>query len=252
MGRDVVFLFRIDPSWTEKELLPLFDWNFDEGIAASVWQGFYWSPKILIELLEKLRDPFCNTINYLDKIGVEASSNFARLITHFGLYRPKFLTVEEIRNIVSLFKVEHLVVVSDYLRNQVKINEDIKNQWSERFDSFFHQIWPKSKELKNEKIAQNFVSMCIEAEGMSKVIYETIRFYLTPVENPGYLLMKLERKKLCEDDPELSLSLLSAIIGKRSKPFIESSLNNCLSSIIEHKPDLQDDSRYLQLLQVTN
>jgi hypothetical protein len=47
----LIALFRVDRSWTEKHLLPLFDWTRSLVEAKAAWEGFLWSPRLYRPLL---------------------------------------------------------------------------------------------------------------------------------------------------------------------------------------------------------
>lgn len=65
----LIALFRVDQAWTEKHLLPLFDWSTNPDEARAVWEGFLWSPRLYPPLLLAIRSPFLETAGHYSELG---------------------------------------------------------------------------------------------------------------------------------------------------------------------------------------
>jgi hypothetical protein len=68
LGSQLIALFRVDRTWTEKYLLPLFDWD-NPGEAKAVWEGFLWSPRLYPPLLIAFKPQFLESANHYADLG---------------------------------------------------------------------------------------------------------------------------------------------------------------------------------------
>lgn len=55
LSAHLISLFRVDRDWTERHLLPLFDWEQGALEARAAWEGFLWSPRLYLPLLKALK-----------------------------------------------------------------------------------------------------------------------------------------------------------------------------------------------------
>src|SRR5690606_34741279 len=46
LATHVIALFRVDREWTERNVLPLFQWQTSRAQARAAWEGFLWSPRL--------------------------------------------------------------------------------------------------------------------------------------------------------------------------------------------------------------
>ncbi len=79
------YFHTIDPIWTEKKLIPLFEWK-DLKNAALYWQGYLWNPRISADLAFALKKHLANAIKNANKIGVKIE----RLIQLFTIVCLEF------------------------------------------------------------------------------------------------------------------------------------------------------------------
>jgi len=63
------YFFWIDPGWTRDKLLPLFDWNRDEGQAEQVWQSFFLYGRPFSALSEALEGAIVELSSHLGRFG---------------------------------------------------------------------------------------------------------------------------------------------------------------------------------------
>ncbi len=79
LASHLIALFRVDRSWTETYLLPLFDWTGAPIEAKGVWEGFLWSPRLYQPLLIAIKEPFLTTGRHYAELG-----EFARQYAAFS------------------------------------------------------------------------------------------------------------------------------------------------------------------------
>ncbi len=82
----LIKLFRVDQSWTEQHLLPLFVWSDNPVEAQIVWEGFLWSPRLYRPLLDAFKPQFLETASHYNKLG-EHGRQYAAILTYAALER---------------------------------------------------------------------------------------------------------------------------------------------------------------------
>ncbi len=67
LAQSVIALFRVDPEWTKKHLLPLFDWDRSTDEARAAWCGYLWTARLYWPLMEAIKSlsPFVSTAHAL-------------------------------------------------------------------------------------------------------------------------------------------------------------------------------------------
>ena len=83
----LIALFRIDQTWTERHLLPLFRWDDNSDEAEALWEGFLWSPRIYPPFLLSFKRRLLETSSYYDHLG-QHKRQFAAFLTFAALERP--------------------------------------------------------------------------------------------------------------------------------------------------------------------
>lgn len=92
----LIALFRVDRSWTEGHLLPLFQWTVNPAEAKSAWEGFLWSPRLFRPLLIAFKPQFLETAGHHADLGVH-SRQFAVFLTYAALEPLDEYTQEDFR-----------------------------------------------------------------------------------------------------------------------------------------------------------
>jgi hypothetical protein len=80
----LIALFRVDRSWTEEHLLPLFDWAHSSVEAKAAWEGFLCSPRLYRPLLIAFKSQFLSTAHHYADLG-EHGRQFAAFLTYAAL-----------------------------------------------------------------------------------------------------------------------------------------------------------------------
>ncbi|MEN1479537.1 hypothetical protein AAIH16_38880, partial [Pseudomonas aeruginosa] len=107
LGSRLIALFRVDRSWTEQHLLPLFNWAVDVAEAKAVWEGFLWSPRLYRPLLIAFKSQFLETARHYANLG-EHAQQFAAFLTYAALGPTDGYTMEEFRDSIAALPQEGL------------------------------------------------------------------------------------------------------------------------------------------------
>ena len=80
LASHAISLFRVDREWSERFVLPLFDWGNSEVEARAAWEGFLWSPRLHPPLMKALRPAFLDTARHYRKLGRHREQHASLLI----------------------------------------------------------------------------------------------------------------------------------------------------------------------------
>lgn len=247
LAANIIYLFRVDKSWTERYLLPIFNWDNNELEARTVWPGFLWSPRIYPPLLTAFKTSFLNTAAHYNELGeYEVTKQYAVFLTYAALEPTDDYTSEDYRQAFSQLPPDGLSVSARTLVNALEsAGEQREEYWLNRIKPFWRNIWPKSQHLRTTHIAESLVQLGIAGQKQFPDIFEVVKDWLIPFEHPDYTVKLLHDSGLTARFPKETLTLLDAITDQQRYP---RKLEACLIAISEADPTQFTDSRYERLI----
>ena len=244
LGSRLIALFRVDRTWTEQSLLPLFSWdNPDE--AKAVWEGFLWSPRLYQPLLIAFKPQLLKSANHYAELG-EHRQQFAAFLTYAALGPTEGYTVDEFRSAIGALPQEGLEESAQALSQALEGAADQREDyWKNRVKPFWQQVWPKSRDLATPRIAESLTRLAIAARSEFSDALAAVQDWLRPIEHPDYVIHLLHESGLCERFPEDALRLLNAVIADQQ--WAPRDLGQCLDEIAQVAPQLVQDAQYQRL-----
>lgn len=241
----LIALFRVDRSWTEAHLLPLFDWGRSSIEAKAAWEGFLWSPRLYRPLVIAFKSQFLSTAHHYVELG-EHSRQFAALLTYAALDPVECYAQHDFQAAIGALPQEGLQESAQALFQALEgAGEQCEDNWKNRIRPFWQNIWPKSQQLTSNSIAQSLARLSIAARGEFPSALSAVLDWLRPIEHPDYVIHRLHESGLAGRFPEDALRLLNAILD--DQPWVSSELGQCLDAISTASPALLKDHRYRQL-----
>ena len=244
LGSRLITFFRVDRTWTEQYLLPLFSWS-NPVEAKAVWEGFLWSPRIYQPLLAALKSDFLVSANHYAELG-EHRQQFAVFLTYAALGPTEGYTLEEFRSAIGALPQEGLeesaVALSQALEGAADQREDY---WKNRIRPFWQYVWPKSRDLATPRIAESLTRLIIAARSEFPAALAAMQDWLQPIENPFYVVHLLHESGLCTQFPADSLHLLDSVIADQQ--WAPQEVEQCLNEIVQAAPQLAQDPRCQRL-----
>jgi hypothetical protein len=241
----LIALFRVDRPWTEKHLLPLFDWEGSSTEAKGAWEGFLWSPRLYRPLLIAFKSQFLSTADHYEELG-EHGRQFAAFLTYAALDPVEGYTSADFRVAIGTLPQDGLQEVTRALSQALEgAGEQREDYWKNRVRPFWQEVWPKSRDLASNSIAESLAVMSIAASGEFPSALAAITDWLRPIEHPHYVVHHLHESGLCVQFPEAALRLLNAILADQA--WAPRELSQCLEAIAKAMPSLQRDRRYQRL-----
>lgn len=241
----LIALFRVDRTWTEQYLLPLFSWD-NPGEAKAAWEGFLWSPRLYPPLQKAFKSQFLECVNHYNDLDERHREQFAAFLTYAALYPAEGYTQEEFRSMIEALPPEGLKVSVQTLTQALESAADQREEyWRNRVLPFWQNVWPKSNDLATSRIAESLTRLVIAARSEFPAALAEMRDWLQPMEYPQHVVHLLHKSDLCNRFPEDALSLLDAIIDDQEQA--PRDLSPCLDDIKHASPELEHDPRYKRL-----
>jgi len=244
LGSRVIALFRVDRTWTEQYLLPLFSWD-NPAEAKAVWEGFLWSPRLYQPLLNVFKPQFLESANHYADLG-EHRHQFAAFLTYAALGPTEGYTVGEFRSAIGALPQDGLEECAQALSQALEGAADQREDyWQNRIWPFWQQVWPKSRDLATPRIAESLTRLVIAARNEFPAALFAAQDWLQPIEHPHYVVHQLLESGLCTRFPEDALRLLDTVISDQQ--WAPRELGQCLDEIEYASPRLAQDAQYLRL-----
>lgn len=245
LASHLIALFRVDRSWTDTHLLPLFDWEDSSSEAKAAWEGFLWSPRLYRPLLIAMKSQFLSTAHHYAELG-EHSRQFAAFLTYAGLDPVESYMPQDFQAAIGALPEEGLQESAQALVQALEgAGEQCEDNWKNRIWPFWQSVWPKSQQLASNAIAQSLARLSIAARGEFPSALSTVQEWLRPIEHPDYIIHRLHESGLAGRFPEDALRLLSAVLDEQ--PWVPRELEQCLNTISSASPTLLQDYRYRRL-----
>lgn len=242
----LIALFRVDRSWTETHLLPIFDWTRNPIEAKAVWEGFLLSPRLYQPLLIAMKESFLATASHYGELG-GLSQQFAAFLTYAALMPLDGYTAPDFREAIGALPQEGLEQVAQTLAWALEATGDQREEyWKNRIQPFWHQVWPKSRNLASNSIAESLALLTLAAQEEFPAALSAVIDWLSPLEHSDYVVHRLHESGLAKRFPEDALRLLDAIID--DQPWAPRELGECMNAISQASPELLKDGRYQRLV----
>ncbi|MGQ5521826.1 anti-phage defense-associated sirtuin Dsr1 [Chitinimonas sp. PSY-7] len=244
LGSHLIALFRVDQSWTEQYLLPIFSWdNLSE--AKAIWEGFLRSPRIHSPLLIAFKTQFLDSANHYSDLA-RHKQQFAALLTFAALDPVEGYTVEDFRSAIGALPQEGLAESAQAICQALEGAADQReNYWKNHVRRFWQHVWPKDRSRANPRISASLARLTIAAGDEFPAAFVAVQAWLQPIENPDYVVQLLHESKLCNRFPMPTLLLLDALI--KDQQWAPTHLGQCLDEVVQAKQELEQDSRYQNL-----
>ena len=245
LGLNLITFFRVDRTWTEQHLLPLFDWDHAE--AQAMWEDFLWSPHLTLPLLIALKPCFLEGVHHYTDLG-EHRRQFTALLTYAALDRVEGYTVEEFQGAFAALPQEGLEHSAQVLFQALNgAAEQRKEYWDNRVRPFWKKVWPKFQNRITPQIAESLAQLAIAAGDEFPAVLGAVGDWLKPIEDPHYVVYLLSESGLCTQFPEEALHLLAEVIDNPPRWWPTEELGECLDQIQQAEPLLAQDDHYRRL-----
>ena len=242
----VITLFRVDYNWTNRHLLPLFDWKVSEVEAQSAWEGFLWAPQLYGPLIEALKPAFLETADHYVALG-KHGRQYASVLVYASLDPRDILDKTELAIATLALPPEGLEEAGTALVRAVEAaGKQRAEYWKNRVGPYLREIWPKTRGHGSAAVAESVGRVCIAAGNAFPMTLNELRGWLQGLQYPDHLVRSLHEVGLCERFPEQATEFLHLIVEGRDQ-WPSSELRECLRAIRSAEPKLESDHRFRKL-----
>ena len=243
----VLTLFRVDGEWTERNLLPLFDWNEHQEEARAVWKGYLWSPRLYRPLMERIKEPFLDTAFHYGMLG-RYGTQYAALLTYATLDRGDTFSNKQLADATRALPGAGLREAAEALcRALESAGEQRTEHWANRTLPYLRSVWPRPIDNRTPAVSESLAKLCIAAQEAFPEALAELRHWLQPVRYPGHLLRRLRASGLCSKYPKSALEFLALVTS--DEPPWGSDLEECVQQIRSEASDLEDDPQFQRLVE---
>ena len=244
LGSQLITLFRVDRSWTEKDLVPFFSWsNLDE--AKGMWESFLRSPRLYSPLMLLLKPDFLNCAKHYDELG-DYPGQFASLLTLAALEGIEGYSEDDFRVAMQALPQAGLEVCA---LNLVQALNGAGNQgedyWKNRVLPLWKNVWPKSFDRVTPRMTDLLIKLTIAARSEFPVALDAVKDWINSSTNLLSFVPDLYISGLCAQFPEAALVLLNTVICDQR--WVPQELGLCLVQIVKEMPHLARDTRYQKI-----
>ena len=245
----LVPLYRADQIWVRENLFSFLDWSDNPTEAMAAWAGFLWSPRLYSPLLVEIKQHFLKTANHYSNLD-ECKQQYAELFTGIGLGHVAEYSEQDFQKALKELPEDGLQIVARTLyRTLDSSGSQRKEYWSNRTKPFLQKLWPQSKNLASEKIAEEFATIAIAAGSKFDEALGVVSDWLQPLDSPARVIQILGESEFLKQFPMESLHLLNAIISNDSRDLYD--LRDFLCRILEVSPSLTEEPEYQKLEQIS-
>lgn len=242
-------LFRVDTAWAAQHLLPLLDWNRSKSEAKAAWEGFLWSPRLYRPLMEAIKPVFLDTVNHYAQLASH-KEQFAAFLTFAALDPADTFTIAQLAAAIRALPADGLRESAQVLvRGLEGAGNQREDYWRNRILPFWEKIWPISNHQAMDANAESLARLCVAAGGEFPSAMSAIGNWLSVVQQPDYVIRRLQESGLSSRFPEEALRLLSTIVGDQPS-WLPPELRQCLDSIVQSAPNLRQDHRFMRVDEV--
>jgi len=244
---NILSLFRVDPKWTIKTLLPWFNWE-NEDLASMVWRSYLWSPRLHKGLLLELKPDLLTTAKYYDKLG-SYKDQYARFLTYIALQQYNEYKTNELSNSFNLLPTGALYHVASSLNDGLSSSGDkLSEYWEHRVKIFLLKLWPKQVDLDDNTVNELGL-LCLSAKQYFNEAFKILKHSLRHTNDNEYLTRKLLEGNIIQENPTIILEFLDKLIGE-PKYRLTSKLEECLNHVIHVSPNVVSEPAYKRLLTI--
>lgn len=241
----IVSLFRVDPTWTSKHVLPLFDWAGSAEEAQAAWHGMLWSGRLYPQLAQAILPQFIETASHFEQL-----HDFGRIYASLATFIAVDSSSDRYRTkLAAIFRVlpdDGLVGAADALVRVLSgAGDQAALSWQTRARPMIADVWPKSEAKATAGISEAFALLAIATRDAFSSAVEYLGGWFKPIDHPEHALGALKQSGLASTHPSDAVALTNAVMG--TPQHVPPSLVLILDAAVKAQPALATDPRVVRL-----
>lgn len=255
------YLFAVDAKWTEKTVIPSFDWHLDDAEATAIWQGYGWQPRIDERLWPVLKPHFLGVFEQdrLTAMG-EMARTLVQLLTLVCIdLEPGQIPDTWARNVLRTMsdglRAEALSWIANFLAQPEAPDEQAtafgstRNAdaiWTKRVAPWIGAAWPPDPALRSPLTSEQFAQVAIATD----TAFPDAVAYLTRFMVPSNALYELDRLKHSDhpdNHPLATLDLIDALFDRAILAHAIDDLSDILVRLTVANPGVTNQAAFAEL-----
>ncbi|MDI1262207.1 MAG: SIR2 family protein [bacterium] len=247
------WFYAIDPSWTERSLLVVFN-SDNEDDQDAAWAGFLWGATIPNQKLYMRMKP---DFLALARDSMPSRRGYGNILTSIILAGWGSTNKADGERLISNQEMRNLLLsVNDDFRSRIlwqlerwsTDKDEEPSRWAELLPQFLQEVWPRQISAKSPTISARLCDLAFSNGTRFPVIAEIVLPLLTKIDRDHLMLPNLRKSKdnIVDLYPEQTLALLSAILpgSAATWPY---GIEEIIQKIGEANDQLNRDERLMSL-----
>jgi hypothetical protein len=252
----LIYLFHIDPEWTERSLISAIAGN-DNDDTGAFWAGFFWGARPPQEALYLKMKPALLALAHEASFARRQHAEILAGILLIGwngrviATGERAVTNEEMRAV--------LIEADDEFRSQVvwqldTWSKDQSGPWPKETLVFLNSVWPKQIVAKTSGVSARLAELALSHDEDFPDYVDAVLPLVIPIDRDHMRLPTLQRsteRTVIEKFPEKTLELLAAILPSDARKWPHG-IDDALRRIGLADPALLNDVRFIELNRIWN
>ena len=242
----LIWLYRIDPDWTERTFFRRMDPNDKQAFELYLWQGYFWYPQCTADLLAAFKTLFLEILENLDQLPESHwRSNGVALFIDLAVPLDCGIDTGEAKGVLWNVGIDGLEDAARRLRDMLDgAGEKSVALWRDTVDPWFKAVWPRRPKDRSPALSRELAWMAMEAGDAFPHVVATIEDILTPEQYSAALFRLTDKKDLIKRHPDAALTLVSKLVHNGSSLQYLSELLECIAKA---DPELKESDCFRQL-----
>ena len=247
------YLFAIDPTWTERQLVRRLDPAASPSEALDLWAGFAWSPRLGPNLLQAIKGVYLDVLARHD-LPARTKRGLVDLLIAICLGIPEELTEKEVRAAVGGLSEKSLCVALRSLERRLTGSSSERGQsWNHKVEPWLEHYWPRVGSRNTAATSETMMHLVIESgDAFPDAVSLTTRF-LQPVEGHNlWVLVHTKLKEPIEKHPAAVLELLLRVVPENLPQGFGADLQKIIEAVVNVQPELGERPSFRRLNRIAN
>ncbi len=243
------FLFAIDPTWTEQQLIHRLDPSASPSEAFDLWAGFAWSPRLGPNLLQAIKG-FYLAVLARDDLPSRTKRGLVDLLVAICLGIPEALTNAEVCAAMGELSEQSQSMALQSLERRLSGSSSERAQtWNDKVEPWLKDYWPREGNRNSPVTSEDMMRLVI---GSGDSFPEAVSFcarFLKPLES-HHLWGRVYLEEQIEEHPAAVLELLSQVVEAGLPQHFQIDLREILQSIAGVRPKLREEPSFRRLQRI--